>query len=100
MSLFNSLKLFLEIPLLSMSFYCDNRAAEAKVKINSNNRLRHITDIMAVYVKECVRENLEKVYWVPSKEQIADMFTKPLALEIHNNWTSQILKFDIQTCGK
>ena len=94
MSLQNSLKLILDKSLMPMTLWCDNKAAESSTKMSGSNRLRHMTDIKADYVKECVKRNFVKVKWVPSKEQIADIFTKPLAFELHNKLTNLILNLE------
>ncbi|CAB0037104.1 unnamed protein product [Trichogramma brassicae] len=39
---------------------------------------------------QCVSKDLIKVKWVRSRDQLADIFTKPLALELHNKLTESI----------
>ena len=62
-----------------MALWCDHKAAKASTKMSCSNRLRYLTDVKADYVEECAKRNFIKVKWVPSKEQTADIFTKPLA---------------------
>ena len=57
-------------------------------------KLRYITEVREHYVKECVERKLIEVEWVPSKEQLADIFTKALPLESHDRLVAKILNID------
>ena len=61
-----------------MKLFCDNRATESSTKISVSNKLRHMSEVKVYYVKECVNRGLIVVKWVPSREQLADLFTKAL----------------------
>ncbi|CAK9827477.1 Retrovirus-related Pol polyprotein from transposon TNT 1-94 [Anthophora retusa] len=87
----NSLKIILDKSFCPIQLWCDNKAAEASAKTNGGNKLRHMTEIREHYVKECVQRNLVKLGWIPSRDQIADIFTKPLSFELHRKLTSLIL---------
>jgi len=66
-----------------MHLWCDNRAAEASAKTGDGTKLRHMTEICEHYVKKCVNRNFVTVNWIASKDQIADILTKPLSFELH-----------------
>lgn len=74
-----------------ISLWCDNKAAEASAKTNGGNRLRHMTEVREDYVKECVELERVKIFWISSKDQIADIFTKPLSFTIHKRLTERIM---------
>lgn len=82
-SLSNSLKLVLNESFYPMTLWCDNRAAKVSAETNGGNKLRHMTEVREHYVKECCNRNLVKINWIKSKDQVADVFTKPLSFEIH-----------------
>lgn len=44
---------------------------------------KHMADTHGDFVKQCVEENKVIVKWVTTKENIADIMTKPLPLEAH-----------------
>lgn len=87
----NSLQLILNKSFCQMLLWCDNRAAEASAKTNGDNKLRHITEVKEHYVKECVEINFVTIGWIPSKDQIADIFTKPLSFDMHKYLTDKIM---------
>lgn len=90
-SIMNSLKLILTNPPLPMILWCDNKAATASVEITGGNRLRHMINVKTDHVKECVKQKLIKVKWVKSKDQLADILTKPLAFDLHKRLTDEII---------
>ena len=61
-----------------MILYCDNTSA---INISKNHvmhaKIKHIV-IKYYYVRELVEEKKVKMEYVNSKEQIVDIFTKPL----------------------
>lgn len=87
----NSLKIILDKPFYPVQLWCDNKAALASAQTSGGNKLRHMTETREHYVKECVDRNLVKINWVSSKDQVADIFTKPLAFELHERLTSRIM---------
>lgn len=91
LSLYNSLKLILKESLLPMILWCDNKAAGVGVKTNGENKLRHIVEVKAHHIKECVKRKLIIVKWIRSKDQIADIFTKPLSFELHNHLVGKLM---------
>ena len=97
MSLINSLKLFIKEELTRVKLYCDNQAAESSTKISVSNKLRHMSEVKKHYVRECVERKLITVRWIPSKEQLSDIFTKALPLETHDRSNSRILILDKDT---
>ena len=92
-SILNSIKLILNSNFLPISLWCDNQATIACVQIDGGNKLRHMVEIKRDYVKECVKKNMIKAEWVCSKEQLADIFTKPLPFETHTYLTNKIMNF-------
>lgn len=91
MGLNNSLKLILNENLLPLTLWCDNIAAEINAKTSGSNKLRHVIDIKNHYVRQCINMNLVQVKWVASKYQLADIFTKPLAFDLHARLKNTIL---------
>ncbi|KAL7298918.1 hypothetical protein TKK_0008023 [Trichogramma kaykai] len=92
--LHQSIKLMLDRDLTPMTLHCDNMAAEACCLVCSN-KLRHVIEIKYHYIRQCVSKNLIKVKWVCSRDQLADIFTKPLALELHNKLTGSIVNMKL-----
>ena len=74
-SLQSSSSLILTSSFLPVTLWCDNKAAEASTQVSCTNKLRHMTEVREHYVRECVARNLVKISWIPSKQQIADIFT-------------------------
>lgn len=46
------------------------------------------------YVKECERDQRIKVYWITTKEQRAEIMTKPLNFVDHKKFRDKILNND------
>ena len=74
-----------------MTLFCDNMAAQVCAKTNGGNKLRYMVERRHHYVKECVNNNYVKILWIESKEQLADIFTKPLEKNVHCKLPNQIL---------
>lgn len=91
LAIFNSLKLIFVKSLLPITLWCDNKAASVSVETSGRNKLRHITEVKEHHVKECVKRKLIKIKWIRSKEQIADVFTKPLPFELYTNLVNKIM---------
>ena len=72
--------------------YCDNRAAGICAVCVGQKKLRHVVDIRAHYVRECVQHKLIDIYWVPTKDQEVDLMTKPLAQANHTRLTDCLLQ--------
>ncbi|CAK9821232.1 Retrovirus-related Pol polyprotein from transposon TNT 1-94 [Anthophora plagiata] len=68
----------LDIPCNSVSVYVDNQAA-IKIASNSENhkRSKHI-DVKYHFTREVVNRGEIEIKYIQSKEQLADIFTKPL----------------------
>ena len=90
-SINNSLSLIVDKTFVPKKLRCDNRSVETNSKTDKGNKLRHMTEVKEYYVKECVKRKLIEINWVPSKEQIADIFTKPLPYVQHKILTDKIL---------
>lgn len=86
--------------------WCDNRAAKECTEKNGSHKLKmfddsirsikeeleerertgtrkHMADTHGDFVKTCVNQNIVKVMWINTKENNADIMTKPLPLESH-----------------
>lgn len=74
-----------------MILWCDNKAALASAETNGGNKLRHIIEIKEHHIKECVKRGLIKIKWIKSKEQLADVFTKPLSFELHKYLVDKLM---------
>ncbi|KAL7287182.1 hypothetical protein TKK_0018614 [Trichogramma kaykai] len=79
-----------------MVLHCDNKAPEPSAVVGCSNKLRHVVEIRYYYVRECVSKELVKISWICSKDQIADIFTKPLSLKLHNKLAEEILNFKLE----
>ena len=62
-----------------MKIRCDNQAAVhlASSESLSHTRTKHI-DIRHHYVREAVADGIFEVQWIPTEEQLADVFKKEL----------------------
>ncbi|GKA16997.1 retrovirus-related pol polyprotein from transposon TNT 1-94 [Tanacetum coccineum] len=70
---------FNKIPL-----YCDNKSAIALCCNNvQHSRAKHI-DVLYHFIKEQVENGIVELYFVRTKYQLADIFTKPLSKERFN----------------
>ena len=62
----------------------DNTAAVSMInKLNDHKRQRHIL-IRFHFTRTCCAQGLIRITWVPSAEQLADIFTKPVAEYIYH----------------
>lgn len=95
LSIHNTLKLILIKLPLPMTLWCDNRAATVSAETNGGNKLRHIVEVKAHHIKECVKRKLIKVELVRSRDQLADVFTKPLTFELHKRQVDKIMNVNI-----
>ena len=64
--------------LSTIPIFCDNTSA---ITISNNpiqnSRYKHI-DIRYHFIREHIMNDIVELYFVPTTEQIADVFTKPL----------------------
>ena len=74
-----------------MKLWCDNKAIESSTKVSGSNKLRHMSDVKEHYVRECVDRGFVKGLWLRSRDHIADVFTKPLASNLHDYLTNLIM---------
>ena len=99
--------------MLGRTFYpvlirCDNRSAVDNVQKEGNHKLKGFDDNLETikanleerektatkksmaethgdYIKECVKQKRVKIEWIQTKFNLADIMTKPLALETHRD---------------
>lgn len=92
--------------LFPTTIWCDNKSARDctkkegshKLKIFDDNlkqinealderektgKRRHMADTHGDFVKSCVSQNLVNILWINTKENLADIMTKPLPLDAH-----------------
>lgn len=60
-----------------MRVYTDNQSALALVKGTNSTKAKHI-DVAYHFAKDCVQNDTIKVEYIPTKEMLADILTKPL----------------------
>jgi len=94
LNLFRGLQL--EIQSLVTLFGDNENANNLANRISSNNRTRHI-DIRQRYVTEKVSEGVIKVVWIPTSEQITDIFTKTLPRPTLNKLCSKMRVYLLYT---
>ena len=71
---------------------CDNQGA---IKLARNNgyspRTKHI-DVRHHYIRELLEENVLELNYVPSAENLADIFTKPLGRCLHEKFVDKLIR--------
>lgn len=93
--IYNSLRLILVQPPLPMILFCDNQAAKTNAETSGGNKLRHVIEIKAHHVKECVNRGLIRIDWIRSQDQLADVFTKPLSFVLHKRLVDDIMNTNL-----
>ena len=69
-------------PLRPVTIFCDNQAAIAYTKDPKyHSKTKHI-DIRYHFLKDQVAQNEVKLEFIPTTDQVADIFTKPLAKDV------------------
>lgn len=70
---------------------CDNEGAICLSDHNTNhNRTKHI-DIQHHFVREHIHSGAIKVNYISTKEQLADILTKPLDRPLHELFITKLL---------
>ena len=54
-----------------------------------HGRTKHIR-IRFHYIRECIINNAAKLSFIPTKEMLADIFTKPLGKDLFNKFKGQL----------
>uniref|UniRef100_A0ABD2WKS0 Reverse transcriptase Ty1/copia-type domain-containing protein n=1 Tax=Trichogramma kaykai TaxID=54128 RepID=A0ABD2WKS0_9HYME len=108
--------------MIGKTFYpvviqCDNKSAKSCTEMEGSNKLKcfdlpiseiqstiderertgikvPMTEIHGDFIKQCVKDNRVKISWVPSKENLADIMTKPLPLPTHKYLRDRITHFN------
>ena len=95
-SLLQQLSFEIDLPV---DVYCDS---DGTISIASKNidhkRTKHI-DVKYHYIREKINEGTIRVNGVDSKDNLADILTKPLAREQHHTLTSKLGLFGAPTEG-
>ena len=60
---------------------CDCAPAISVAMTNDSRTLKHIVKLCMHYVHENFKNNKLEITWVPTEDQLADIFTKALPLE-------------------
>jgi hypothetical protein len=76
----------------STALYVDNQSAIAMITgtRGTDERRKHI-DVKHHYIKELVENGVINVKWIPSGENIADMFTKALGIKVYVNLRDKMM---------
>ncbi|CAH0550178.1 unnamed protein product [Brassicogethes aeneus] len=100
--------------LFPITIWCDNRSARDCTKKDGSHKLkmfdddlekinkdllerektgnrRHMADTHGDFVKSCVDQKLVRVLWINTRENLADIMTKPLPLDAHKYLRDKIL---------
>ena len=73
-----------------LTLYCDNQGAIATAKAEqTHQRLKHI-DIKLHSIRQNIERSLIWLDYVPSKENLADIFTKSLPYKAHNQYAQDL----------
>lgn len=99
--------------LLTAAMWCDNKAAKDNTEMDGSHKLKtfnetleenlrlleereqtgvrkHMSETHGDYIKQCVDERIVRVDWIESKENLADIMTKPLPLGEHSYLKNKI----------
>ena len=78
---------------VTLKVYCDNQATIALVKGEGNRRLRsrHFA-IKAQFVRELIQDEVLDVLYVPTAQNVADLWTKALAEEPFSRFRDQMVQ--------
>jgi hypothetical protein len=72
-----------DMPVDTVQLYCDNESAIKLLKLEATKtRTKHI-DIRYHFVRQRIKTGDILVSWIASADNTADIFTKPLAHELH-----------------
>jgi len=105
-SLDKSLRYALRKTLMPVIIWCDNKSATDCTKMDGSHKLKtfdddleeikrkleerertgtrvHMAETHGDFIKQCVDQSIVRVQWVPTKENLANIMTKPLPLEAH-----------------
>lgn len=113
-SLDKSIRFIIGKTLFPVTIWCDNKSAGDCTKKDGNHKLKmfddnleyinkslkereergnrkHMAETHGDFVKQCVDEKKVKVMWIATKENLADIMTKPLPLEAHKYLRDKML---------
>jgi hypothetical protein len=71
--------------------FCDNQSAVHVATDNSSNKRTRHTDRDFYITNESLFQKKTTLTWVPTKEQLADVFTRSLGNELFNGLRKQVL---------
>ena len=116
-SLDKSIRYIIGKTLFPVTIWCDNRSAGDCTKMDGSHKLKtfdnnlkniesilnkreetgkrpHMAETHGDFVKQCVDEGKTTVKWIATKENVADIMTKPLPFEAHNYLSNKIMNFE------
>jgi hypothetical protein len=80
------------------TLFCDNQGTVACTHDpHAHSKMKHIA-IREHFIRDCVMKRLIDVVHVSNKENIADLFTKPLHRTLHSRWV-KMLRLDASQGG-
>ena len=88
---FNLLKQFFTVETPA-SINIDNKGAGYIAENNINNKLTKHIDIRYHFVRHYISEKTAELFYVPSSENVADIFTKALGPEVFNRLAEKVVK--------
>ena len=71
--------------------YEDNRATIALAKTEESKALKHVVNLQMHFVRQQVREGKIDLKWIPSSEQLGDIFTKPLTGALFEKFRNKLV---------
>jgi hypothetical protein len=72
------------------TLFCDNQGTVACTHDpHAHSKMKHIA-IREHFIRDCVMKRLIDVVYVSNKENIADLYTKPLHRILHSRWVKML----------
>jgi hypothetical protein len=72
------------------TIFCDNQGTVACTRDpHAHSKMKHIS-IREHFIRDCVMKRLIDVVYISNKENIADLFTKPLPRIMHTRWVKML----------
>ncbi len=76
---------------ITPTIYEDNSTAIKWACSEESTNLKHIVNLCFHFIRLEVTNNNVKINWVSTKDQLADIFTKPLGPQLFLKFRNQIL---------
>ena len=72
----------------------DNKGAAHIAENDINNKRTNHIDIRYHFVRQYIKNKTVELFYVPSAENVSDIFTKPLGPEVFNKLNKMLLRND------